>query len=115
MKVDQYEIEYTDATTGQRVVKEVAGGELARKTAKALARSSGKRVLVRKAPKRPWVVYHADLEKGEVARLKGRLSMMEAVEAFEFCNRMARKDQAVLVFWPAWAIDRLDILAKLAG
>ena len=113
--MNMFEVEYTDAVTGQRVVKEVAGAELARQTAKSLAKSSGRRVIVRKAPKRPWRAYCADLETGNVVPLGVRLSMEEATEAFVLCNSAARMKNSVLVFWPTWADGKLGLIAKIAS
>jgi hypothetical protein len=96
------ELEYKDQN-GQSHFKDVRGWSAARTLAKAIAKKTGRRVSLRPAPKRPWLVYSIAIDGSQqLIESRHRFTRAEAVEFWK--QWRPRAEGSVCVLWPVWAM-----------
>ena len=102
-----FELEYTDRTSGERVLKRIADFRLARELAKELAQASGRRAIIhRRRVRRPtrvtytWSVTLVNAETGSIRKVWRGLSKREVL--LRWARWRERKTHSTLVAWPEW-------------
>ncbi|MFO0940104.1 MAG: hypothetical protein U0930_04990 [Pirellulales bacterium] len=96
------ELEYKDEQ-GQSHFKDVPGWTNARILARIIAKKTGRRVSLKPAPKRPWLIYSIAID-GSNSIIESRHQFTRA-EAAEFWKQWKpNKEGSVCIPWPVWAI-----------
>jgi hypothetical protein len=92
-----YEIEYKD-TEGNMRFCDVEGHAAALVVARQLAKESGKRTTIRKAPQRDWRLFVADLSTGQLLESRHLFTKTESIKLW----RQWKDDDShtALIFWP---------------
>lgn len=115
VKEVMFELEYTCAVTGERVIRDVSSFDTACQIAKVLAKASGRRTMIRRKPKadRMWTVFMADVQTGTVDVAKDQMSKRRAMMLVRAWK--AREKECVLFAWPDWAPRfRMEIVRSVA-
>jgi hypothetical protein len=94
-----FEVQFTDRATGQLVKKHITNHKLARELAQEMASRSGRRVVIRRLPRKRWDIYAIAVCDGQAFHCHRSIDSPTAREVIRLTH--PQLDRVALVLWPS--------------